>query len=58
VFSAGIVGEGRAFFEKVCLEGLDGVVAKRRGSRYRPGKRTDAWIKIKPRQGSVASAGG
>jgi ATP-dependent DNA ligase len=58
VFSAGVVGEGRAFFERVCREGLEGVVAKRLGSLYRPGKRSDAWIKIKPRQGSVSIAGG
>jgi ATP-dependent DNA ligase len=57
VFSAGVVGQGRAFFEKVCREGLEGVVAKRRGSRYRPGKRTDAWIKIKPRHGAESIAG-
>jgi DNA ligase D-like protein (predicted ligase) len=32
--------------------GLEGVVAKRRDSTYRPGQRTDAWIKVKfsPRQ--------
>jgi ATP-dependent DNA ligase len=47
VFSEGIVGEGRAFFEAVCAEGLEGVVAKRLDGRYRPGRR--AWIKIKPR---------
>jgi ATP-dependent DNA ligase len=47
VFSEGIVGSGRVFFEAVCREGLEGVVAKRLDSRYRPGRR--AWIKIKPR---------
>jgi bifunctional non-homologous end joining protein LigD len=47
VFSEGIIGEGRAFFEAVCAEGLEGVVAKRLDGRYRPGRR--AWIKIKPR---------
>jgi ATP-dependent DNA ligase len=47
VFSEGIVGEGRAFFEAVCREGLEGVVAKRLDGRYRPGRRD--WIKIKPR---------
>jgi bifunctional non-homologous end joining protein LigD len=57
LFSAGVVGQGRAFFEKVCREGLEGIVAKRRGSRYRPGKRTDAWIKIKPRHGAESIAG-
>jgi len=46
VFSEGIVGEGRAFFEAVCAEGLKGVVAKRLDGRYRPERR--AWIKIKP----------
>jgi ATP-dependent DNA ligase len=47
VFSEGIVGPGRAFFEAVCRKGLEGVVAKRLDGRYRPGRR--AWIKIKPR---------
>jgi ATP-dependent DNA ligase len=47
VFSEGIVGPGRAFFEAVCQKGLEGVVAKRLDGRYRPGRR--AWIKIKPR---------
>src|SRR6266849_4933821 len=46
VFSEGIVGPGRAFFEVVCRQGLEGVVAKRLDGRYRPGRR--AWIKIKP----------
>ncbi len=27
--------------------GLEGIVAKRRDSSYRPGQRTDAWIKVK-----------
>ena len=26
---------------------LEGVVAKRRGSRYEPGKRSDAWVKVR-----------
>jgi bifunctional non-homologous end joining protein LigD len=32
--------------------GLEGVIAKRKGSRYRPGARTDDWVKVKfsPRQ--------
>ena len=29
------------------LQRLEGIVAKRRSSRYRPGERTDAWQKIK-----------
>jgi bifunctional non-homologous end joining protein LigD len=47
VFSEGIVGSGWAFFEAVCREGLEGVVAKRLDGHYRPGRRD--WIKIKPR---------
>jgi ATP-dependent DNA ligase len=53
VFSEGIVGSGRAFFEAVCRHGLEGVVAKHLDGRYRPGRR--AWIKIKPRSGSPVS---
>jgi len=51
VFSEGIVGTGREFFRQVCALGLEGVVAKQLDSRYRPGKRTKAWIKIKPPRG-------
>jgi bifunctional non-homologous end joining protein LigD len=47
VFSEGIVGPGRAFFEAVCRKGLEGAVAKRLDGHYPPGLRT--WIKIKPR---------
>ena len=46
--SEGIVGAGRALFDEVCRLGLEGLVAKRLTSRYRPGKRTRDWIKIKP----------
>ena len=48
VYSEGVVGPGKAFFERVVEKGLEGVVAKRLASRYRPGRRTDAWLKIKP----------
>jgi bifunctional non-homologous end joining protein LigD len=41
VFSEGIVGSGRVFFDAVCREGLEGVVAKRLEGRHRPGRR--AW---------------
>jgi len=47
VFSEGIIGQGRAYFEAVCRKGLEGIVAKRLNGRYRPERR--AWIKIKPR---------
>ncbi len=46
--SDGVVGAGRSFYEHVVREQLEGVVAKRLASRYQPGRRTGAWIKIKP----------
>jgi bifunctional non-homologous end joining protein LigD len=39
--------EGRTFFESAKQLGLEGVVAKRLGSRYEPGRRTKDWRKIK-----------
>ncbi len=46
--SEGIIGTGRALFDEVCRLGLEGLVAKRLASPYRPGRRTKDWIKIKP----------
>ena len=37
--------DGPALFDAVCRFGLEGVVAKRLSSRYRPGER--GWIKTK-----------
>jgi ATP-dependent DNA ligase len=48
IASDGVVGPGRSFYEHVVGEQLEGVVAKRLASRYLPGRRTGAWIKIKP----------
>ncbi len=48
VFSDGVVGPGRAFYQQVIRRNLEGVVAKRLTSPYRPGQRGGAWIKIKP----------
>ena len=42
-----IYGQGVAFFDAVRKEGLEGVIAKRRDSRYLMGKRTRDWTKIK-----------
>ncbi len=47
VFSQGVVGPGKAFFTEICHQGLEGMMAKRLASHYRPGRRSDAWIKIK-----------
>jgi len=48
-FSQGVVGSGKAFFAEICRQGLEGMMAKRLDSHYRPGRRTNAWIKIKPK---------
>ena len=42
--------EGREAYDGAVALGLEGVVAKRRGSRYLPGKRSDSWAKIKARR--------
>ncbi|MGH2788894.1 MAG: non-homologous end-joining DNA ligase [Actinomycetota bacterium] len=39
--------EGTALFEAARSQGLEGIVAKRMGSPYRPGRRTREWIKVK-----------
>ena len=58
-------GDGQALLDSTRSQGLEGLVAKRRDSRYLPGRRTDAWIKVKNvrRQSAVvcgwkAGAGG
>jgi bifunctional non-homologous end joining protein LigD len=40
-------GEGRTLLEATRAEGIEGVVAKRLDSPYRPGTRTTAWVKTK-----------
>ena len=39
--------DGAALFDAVCAHELEGVVAKRRSGRYRPGER--GWVKTKNR---------
>ena len=50
ILSQGIVGNGKAYFQQACLECLEGIVAKRLSSPYLPGRRSDAWIKVKRQQ--------
>ncbi len=40
-------GHGKALLDATEAQGLEGVVAKRLDSRYEPGRRTGAWVKIK-----------
>ena len=46
-----IEGKGKALFEQVKARGLEGVIAKRKGSSYKPGRRTKDWVKIKATKG-------
>ena len=45
-----VFDDGKKLFRRVTSTGLEGMVAKRRRSTYEPGKRSDSWIKIKPRE--------
>lgn len=41
------LADGTALLASTREQGLEGVVAKRRTSRYAPGRRTDQWVKVK-----------
>jgi len=58
LFSEAVVGQGNALYAAALARGHEGVVAKRLGSAYRPGRRSPAWQKIKPRRNARSSAGG
>src|SRR5262245_26812869 len=49
-FSEGASGAGKLFFETLMAQGHEGMMAKHLTSRYRPGRRSSAWLKIKPTQ--------
>ncbi len=40
--------DGEALLQAVTAQGLEGIMAKRADSPYRPGKRTREWLKFKP----------
>ena len=43
------IGDGQALVDATAERGLEGVMAKRLGSTYQPGKRTPNWRKVKNR---------
>ncbi|MFN8620154.1 MAG: non-homologous end-joining DNA ligase [Chloroflexota bacterium] len=45
-----IVEDGELFFASVAEQRLEGVIAKLRRSRYEPGRRSRAWLKVKARR--------
>ncbi|MCH8994913.1 MAG: DNA ligase D [Chloroflexi bacterium] len=50
--------EGEAAYEAARQHGLEGIVAKRRDSRYESGKRSRAWLKVKTTQSDEFVVGG
>jgi bifunctional non-homologous end joining protein LigD len=52
------VGDGAALFDAVRERGLEGVVAKRLGSVYRPGRRSPDWVKVQNRRRQELVIGG
>ena len=53
-----VAGGGEAFFTAATGLGLEGVVAKRLDSSYQPGRRGNAWLKIKATQSQELVVGG
>lgn len=51
-------GEGSALREASREQGLEGIIAKRLDSRYRPGRRSRDWLKIKNVRGQEVVIGG
>jgi bifunctional non-homologous end joining protein LigD len=50
--------DGQALLAAVRAQGLEGVMAKRRDSRYEPGRRSPAWVKVKVRRRQELVVGG
>jgi bifunctional non-homologous end joining protein LigD len=48
--SSGLPGDGMTIFSQVTAMGLEGLVAKRKDSPYRSGKRSSEWLKVKARR--------
>jgi bifunctional non-homologous end joining protein LigD len=46
-FSDSIEECGKDFFTTAKQNGLEGIIAKRKGAPYKPGTRTETWYKIK-----------
>src|SRR5690606_6108002 len=57
-FVAAAQADGAALLAAVEAQGLEGVVAKRRDSRYEPGRRSPAWVKVKVRRHQELVVGG
>lgn len=56
--SPAVESEGRAVFQTARAQNLEGMVAKRLGSPYRPGKRSKDWLKVKTLHNADVVIGG
>ncbi|HVL99718.1 MAG TPA: non-homologous end-joining DNA ligase, partial [Egibacteraceae bacterium] len=56
--SQAVAEAGTALFEAIRQRGLEGLVAKRAASPYRPGRRSRDWLKIKVRRSVRCVVGG
>jgi bifunctional non-homologous end joining protein LigD len=52
------LGSGEEFLAAARAQGLEGIVCKRLGSQYRPGRRSPDWLKIRARRGQELVVGG
>jgi bifunctional non-homologous end joining protein LigD len=52
------VGDGARLWDAVRAQGLEGIVAKRLQSPYRPGQRSREWLKVRYRRGQELVIGG
>ena len=50
--------DGLALYEAVRSTGMEGIVAKRRDSRYETGRRSDSWLKVKATHSEEFVVGG
>lgn len=41
-----VEGHGAAYYDAVCSQSLEGIVLKRKDSRYQVGKRSTDWLKV------------
>ena len=57
-YASHVVADGEVFMAAAQARGLEGIVAKLRRSRYEPGKRTPAWLKLKIRPEQELVVGG
>ncbi|MFI5255378.1 MAG: non-homologous end-joining DNA ligase, partial [Candidatus Limnocylindrales bacterium] len=57
-YAGHIEADGETLYEKARDQGLEGVMAKRRDSRYEPGRRSNAWLKLKVRREQEFVVGG